>query len=54
MPYTQAVLLEIMRYATPVPVTSRSPLEDNEINGDFIPKVISYHSGPDSITLSTE
>ena len=40
MPYTLAVLYETLRFATPVPATSRCPLRDVEFQGStVIPKV---------------
>ena len=40
MPYTQAVLCEILRYSTPVPMVTRCPLRDEVIGGQHeIPKV---------------
>ena len=41
MPYTQAVLLEILRYSTPVAMVSKCPLRDEAImKGEYeIPKV---------------
>ena len=39
MPYTQAVILEILRLATPIPVSVRSPLTDNHVNGEEMAKV---------------
>ena len=40
MPYTQAVLCEILRFSTPVPIVSRCPLRDEVIEGQHeIPKV---------------
>ena len=39
MPYTQATILEILRLATPIPVSVRSPLTDNHVNGEEMTKV---------------
>ena len=38
MIYTQAVLWETLRIATPVPITSRSPLADTQLEKDMVPK----------------
>ena len=40
MPYTQAVLWEILRSLTPVPMTVRCSLKDVQVQGERVPKVI--------------
>lgn len=39
MPYTEATLLEVQRYATVVPLFSRANIEDQYIGDYVIPKV---------------
>jgi cytochrome P450 len=39
MPYTEAVLLETLRYGTLIPIIPRSNNKETTINGCYIPKV---------------
>ena len=40
MPYTEAVLLETLRYSTIIPIIPRANSVDTTINGYFVPKVL--------------
>ena len=40
MPYTQAVILEILRIASPVPVTMRATADDTDLEGYPLQKVM--------------
>lgn len=39
MPYTEATLLEVQRYATVVPLFSRANIQDQYVGDYIIPKV---------------
>ena len=39
MPYTEATTMEILRWSSVLPVTSRCSIEDTTINEYFVPKV---------------
>ena len=51
MNYTQAVLLEILRYSCKVTMTSHAPLEDTHLRADSIPKVINLQMRKQAWTL---
>ncbi|KAK8126135.1 cytochrome P450 [Apiospora kogelbergensis] len=54
LPYLNAVINEVLRYYSPVPLTIRQPVVDTIINGEHVPKGTRVIICPWAINYSTE